>query len=319
MQEHEGWVVRNAPRLPGARLLIGYPPGTLVVTSPDNTWVVSAGQQYWENDPSLSNDGNVIATAYVEGRDQVRANAYGYTQLIRPISIATYSLREKTWTRYVRFEEEFKGGIAIAPDASKLAFAVAKWDGRNNPLSQTMHVIDLKSGQERLYPIQGRHEPIALSWSPDGGRIVYDTMPKRAYEGATEYSPEIRILDLEAGESRKVAIGNAPAWSPSGEWIAYYYSPDAVQIESWMHLSSPPSPTQVRLIKPDGTGSMPLTKGRHFAAPPVWSPDSKTVLLSIGTNMMKGTYDVKLVDITTRKVSRIAKDAPPVFGWAEAK
>lgn len=295
--------MKKLPRLPGARLLVGYPPGTLVVTGPQNTWRIADGTQYLGIFPSLSRDGNLVAATRVKDPYPMYAAP--------PMAIATYSLTERKWTEYTTmyaYVQDFKGTIAIAPDGSKLAFAVA--DPRVSPQPH-MHVIDLTSGAERRFPINGRNSPIQASWSPDGREIVYDSYPKTNSEGAIiDFSHELFILNLETGESRKLARGQSPAWSPSGEWICYLDSSDPLLARDGI--------TAVTLVRPDGTGSRRLRTDRHFSTPPLWSPDSKTVLFTSGGDIDKVTENIKLLDISTRKVTRIVKGGPPVFGWAEA-
>ena len=287
--EPSGDAMNKLPRLPGARLLVGYPPGILVVTSPDNTWTVADTDVYLGVFPTMSGDGNVIATTRLKSPQPIRDQ--------QPMSIATYSLVEGKWTEY-REIPRFQGGIAISHDGYKLAFAVA--DPRRRPPVE-MHVVDLNSEAERRYPIEGHLDRIGVSWSPDGRYLVYDTYPQSPYD-----TSDILVLDLETGASRKIATGYRPAWSPSGEWIAYYYLPEATR----QHLM---------LVRPDGTGARRLHKDKYLMTPPVWSPDSTRIILSAGRDYMTGTVDVKVVNIATRKVTRLVKGGPPVFGWAEAK
>jgi Tol biopolymer transport system component len=180
-----------------------------------------------------------------------------------------------------------------------------------------VHIIDLKTRAEKVIPAIGRHGGITLSWSPDGRYIAYDMLPRRPYEGATKYSPEILILDLETGESKAIANGLGPAWSPSGEWIAFLDSPRASQVAGW--LITPPAPSRLLLVRPDGTGRKILLKIRGdfgFPGPLVWSPDSKTILVNEVRDIDKATMDIKLLDIATGKLTTIVKGGPPVFGWA---
>jgi len=301
----QGWQgMKSLPRLPGARLLVGYPPGTLAVTGPENTWMVAEGTQYLSIYPSLSRDGNLVAATRVKDIYPMYAAP--------PMAIATYSLSEHKWTEYMtQYEhvQDFEGSIAIAPDGSKLAFAVA--DPRVSPRPH-MHVIELTSGAERRFPINGRNSPIQASWSPDGREIVYDSYPKTNSEGAIiDFSHELFILNLKTGESRKIANGRSPAWSPSGEWICHLGPYDADRAAYGI--------SKIMLVRPDGTGSRLLRKEKYVGSGPVWSPDSKSILVSRRRDIDKRTEDVKVLNIATRKVTRIVKGGPPVFGWAEAK
>jgi hypothetical protein len=52
----------NIPRLPGATLLLGWPPDQLTVTAGDETWRLP-GKAGMIDSPSISADGRVIASA----------------------------------------------------------------------------------------------------------------------------------------------------------------------------------------------------------------------------------------------------------------
>ncbi|MCL5286507.1 MAG: hypothetical protein M1453_00725 [Acidobacteria bacterium] len=299
----------DLPRLPGAALLTGYPPGTLKVTTPNSTWSLQDGGDYLRISPSISRDGMVIASARVIDDGIARSSPR--------LSIASYSMIGKKWTDYQEIAE-YEGGIAIAPDGSMLAFAAADY---RELIPVKMHVIDLESGKERIIPAKGRPGGVSLSWSPDGRRIAYDMVPKMHPDGAKEYLPEIGVLELETGKTTKLADGFRPAWSPSGEWIAHFdLTPDRRNLREWGY--TPAGPNRLVLVHPDGTGSkllLTLSSNRAFTASPVWSPDSKMILLNEIRDELKGTKDIHLLDLSTLKMTRIFKGTPPVFGWAEAK
>jgi len=230
----------NLPRLPGASLLVGYPPASLRVTTVDNTWVAD-GQGDWLNiSPSLARDGLMIGSArFIEMAEVMGSDGIA---LPRPrIMIATYSVIEKGWTDYEELVGSY-GRIAISPDGSMLAFTKAHTD---HPWFR-LHLIDLKTGSRRIIPISGHRGGVGLSWSPDGRRIAYD-MNEAEPKELSLYRPAIFVLDVETGTSTKIANGEAPAWSPSGEWIAYLdFSEDLKDVRE---------PNRVCLVRPDGTGS----------------------------------------------------------------
>jgi hypothetical protein len=69
---------------------------------------------------------------------------------------------------------------------------------------------------ERTYGPSLAREAI-ISWAPDGQRVAFQSMPP-----ATEINPpDINVFDMRTGETRKIAHGYFPTWSPSGQWIAF--------------------------------------------------------------------------------------------------
>jgi Tol biopolymer transport system component len=101
-------------------------------------------------------------------------------------------------------------------------------------------------------------------WSPDGRRLAY-TKPGR--------TNALHILDLETRQSSALTEGEAPSWSPDGEWIAFHRG------NASLHL-----------IRPDGSdlrtlGRLDSPAGMKFLGPPrpgfyrvVWAPNSKALV-----------------------------------------
>jgi Tol biopolymer transport system component len=77
------------------------------------------------------------------------------------------------------------------------------------------------------------------------------------------------------------------------------------------------------LIRPDGTGvKFALTlndSSQNFGwSGPVWSPDSKQLLLNV-TKDDGPLLDVVLLDLATRQTTTKAKNSLPVFAWASSR
>jgi Tol biopolymer transport system component len=182
----------NLPRLPGAALLLGYPP-SLTVTTPSSTWTEEQGNDYLNFGPSISRDGIMIASA------RIKSGYAGFPGPRRILAIAAYSVPKKKWTEYKEIED-FQGAIAISPDGSKLAFVLPTRPTRDQVFA---HIIDLKTGAEKTFPVKGYRDGVTLSWSPDGRHIAYDVLPKDFTPHGDAYPLEIEILDLETRKDHK--------------------------------------------------------------------------------------------------------------------
>lgn len=275
------------PRLPGAELLTGYPTGELAITTPSSTLILQKEHNSLSVLPSMSRNGAIIAASQSCGDVTV--------------TLATYSAPDKTWHAYTTLQHY--GYLAIAPDGSKMAYATSR---PYAPGGVRIFVIDLKTGTETSSPVIGHHAPVGLSWSPDGNRIAFG-ISQSPY--AAPDPPVIKILEVATGKSSTLAAGQMPAWSPSGEWIAYL---------------DPDRANHVLMVHPDGTGGKTLaTLGGdrifHDSAPIVWSPDSTRLLLNELGNADTYTFKIHLLDIATLKLKTKFRNTVPVFGWVDLK
>ena len=299
--------MEGAPRLPNSSLLVGWSPFFLVVTNRRED--VRLQPEYEQPDtrdssslfPSISRDGKTIAYARLKA-----------ARPRRMLAISTYSITTGKQTEYAT--GEFSGSTAISPDASMLAYPGARPLGQAGkvPGDNHLHIVDLKTGQQIPGPeITSSPWPVFASWSPDSRQLAFAV------------SGEIRVWDLGTGKVRKVADGDLPAWSPSGEWIAFLPGEWDPVLGRFVFTSGrwgakclmvhADRSEQKTLV--DWTGSKAY---RVFVGPPVWSPDSKTLLLNELDDGDKGTVTVHALDIETRKLRILSKKSNGVFGWATA-
>ncbi len=293
----------DLPRLPGAVLLLGYPPANLAITTEYKTSKLQEEGTDGLITPSISADGLVVASARVAAGEPSTSRS----RLI----VSTYSMADNKWTEYKDLEI-FRGTVAISPDGSKLACVTRKMADAPSGL----HVLDLKTGKVTVGPELWEMSGTDISWSPDGRRLAFDI------GGKADPTPlrAIYILNVETGSFSKIGQGVAPSWSPSGEWIAYLdYFPDHNDAKLGVAAGNP---NRVSLMRPDGTDSKVLLTYHRLEAlmvAPVWSPDSKTILINRLRDIDKDTFDIYMLDLATLKLTKKFKNTPPVYAWVEAK
>jgi len=208
--------------------------------------------------------------------------------------LGVYSVRDKTWKQYGEFC--IVGSAAFSPDGKKIAFTES-----GNALcsdafaDQKLMIADLETGQVRTIPgsvpIGWRDQ---LSWSPDS-----------KYLAGSADSPgygRILVIDISTGETKSIAEGTNPSWSPKGDRIAYALT------------------VQCMVIHPDGTGARSvLDKERKWMkytldGPILWSPDGERLLLN-QRNTFGSHSRVIMVDLAAGHAVMRSKDGDYVTAW----
>ena len=106
------------------------------------------------------------------------------------------------------------------------------------------------------------------TWSPDSRRIAYASAQQDQYD----------LFVVERDGSHRTQLTNSfvrdmfPAWSPSGEVIAYQTG----------HDFPPPTDedtqSEIHVMRPDGTCDVRLTSNSVYDAAPAWSPDGDALV-----------------------------------------
>ncbi|MBN1514901.1 MAG: PD40 domain-containing protein [Phycisphaerae bacterium] len=140
---------------------------------------------------------------------------------------------------------------------------------------ESLHLLDLKTGQSRPVPItirsdriQMRAEPVAVApstgsfgLSPNGKRLLLEARGEILNVPVEDGVP-VRVTQASGSHEKNAA------WSPDGKWIVFLS--DRTGNEEF-YLADAKGEQSLRQLTSGGTG---------FRMQPVWSPDSRWILFS---------------------------------------
>jgi Tol biopolymer transport system component len=134
-----------------------------------------------------------------------------------------------------------------SPDGRSIAF------GRSDPVSGSDgEVVVAAADRSRVRTLVREAGGIYdVTWSPDGKTMAYTASTSRS---------GTFIVGADGNDRRRLTAGAHPTWSPDGRWICFETG----------------AASEVRIIRPDGTGRRALTSP-GLNREPAWSADSHRI------------------------------------------
>jgi TolB protein len=170
----------------------------------------------------------------------------------------------------------------FSPDGKKLLMTLSRQKSPN------LYMKDLETGQvERLTNHFGADS--TPTFSPDSRQV--------AFISDRSGNPQIHVLELDSKKIRRLTSLNwcdAPAWSPTGEWIAFSgraHNRDKMDIF---------------LVDVTGSNIRQLTTGQGSNEDPAWSPDGRFIAF---TSTRGGRSQVYVMD-ADGSAPRLVADVP---------
>ena len=157
---------------------------------------------------------------------------------------------------------------SLGPGFGRLAMSLGsrqltcEGDGGNIRFDSDIYLVGLDGNDQRRLT-SGPGSKGWSTWSPDGRRVGYRLTP----DGCEFNRSDLAIVTVD-DLTVDVIVHEAwsPAWSPDGDWIAYYAASQGFGLN---------------LVRPDGTDDRQILPGD--AEYPTWSPDSKRIaFMSLG-------------------------------------
>jgi Tol biopolymer transport system component len=250
--------------------------------------------------------------------DEARLLTIGWAVASRTVGLVCLAVVALACEGPTRSVAPSTGDVMASPSGGSTAPAFDQnrspgLDGRSNSLAFSARIDSPADGDIYTIGVDGRGlrrltsapaNEYSPSWSPDGSAIVFRSAPSA---DAAEQGPSdiaiVKVAELEVTFlTHDASLGNwSPAWSPTGEWIAYY--------------SGGADRFGLYLIRPDGSDNHRILAGD--AEYPAWSPDGRHLaFMSLGfpAGSSSDDYDIYVVNADGGNLQRLTT-ARGEDGW----
>jgi len=221
--------------------------------------------------------------------------------------------------RRIAFTARLRAGAVGAPRVIRRLRYMLNGDGYIGDGFWHVFTVSTDGGQ----PVQltrGEWHHFAPAWSPDGARITCITTRRDDWD--TEWVWDVYVVDAGGrGDPPRCVTDSqgvcaAPAWSPDGQWIAYFANecPGTAYTQDYYLWLVPSDGGVARNVSKQLDRGCQVSQPPSTNEPPHWSADSRTVFIHIREGGFYHYYAYRLADGSLRRVLAPSNVAEPIAG-----
>ncbi len=175
-----------------------------------------------------------------------------------------------------------------SPDGTRIAFTCYATSGGVTSAQICMH--SMETGKPVAFA-RYRGTNSSPAWSPDGSKVIFMS--------SMHGDPELFMIDSTGGNLRRITYSagadTSPAWNPkTGQQIAFVSDRGGVP--------------ELYLMNADGSNVEKLAlPDMGYVIDPSWSPNGQ--LLAFSWRRPSGNYDIYVMDVATRRLVELTRDA----------